>query len=145
MVNIMRWDPFRDLDELTRQVFGEDSGGRNQSLFAPATDVYIEDDKQMTVEANLPGFAEDDVDVSLNEGVLEIRAEKHETEEDKKKRRYVRRESAASFYRQIRLPSQADESKIDAHMEHGLLKVVVPFKAQPKPKQISVKGKKGKK
>jgi len=138
----MRWDPFRDLDELTRQVFGDELPSRNQSLFAPATDVYIEDDKQMTVEAHLPGFSEDDVNVSVNEGVMEIRAERQEKEEDKKKRRYVRRESAMSFYRSIRLPSQAEESKIDAHMDNGLLKVVVPFKEQPKPKQINVKGKK---
>lgn len=141
MVNLMRWDPFRDLDELTRQVFGDEQPARNQSLFAPATDVYVEDDKQMTVEAHLPGFTEEDVEVNLNEGVLEIRAERKEQEEDKKKRRYVRRESAMNFYRSVRLPSQADQGKIDAHMENGLLKVSVPFKEQPKPKAISVKGK----
>ena len=80
--------------------------------------------------------------ISIDKGMLTIRAEQHETEEDKKKgKKYVVRESSSSFYRRIALPEHADEDKIDAKMEEGILKVSVPFKELPKPKKIALKSK----
>ncbi len=134
------WDPFKELEKLEESFFAP--LGTQATLFAPATDVYVEDDKQLVVEAHLPGLSEKDVEVSVHEGVLEIRAEKTEKEEKKGKRKYIRRESATSYFRRIALPDNADESKISAHFEDGMLKVTVPFKALPKPKKIAVKSKK---
>ena len=104
----------------------------------PTTDVYTEDDKQLTVEAHLPNFEEKDIDISLDKDSLIIRAECHEKEEDKKKK-YVVRESSSSFYRRIRLPEAANTGKIEARMQGGVLKVVVPFKELPAPKKIAIK------
>ncbi len=141
---LQRFDPFQELRELQRQFFGD---GWDDSMFStaknmlPATDVYTKDDSEMVVEAHLPHFDEQDVDISVDKGALVIRAEKHEKEEDKKKK-YVVRESSSSFYRRIQLPEHADEEKIDAHLENGVLSVTVPFKELPKPKKISIKKKK---
>lgn len=140
MVNIIKWDPFKEIENMSRSVFG-DAWANNPSLFAPTTDVYVEDDSHMIVEAHLPGYNDKDVDINVHEGILEVRAEKHEQEEDKKKRRYVMRESSSSFYRRIRLPKNADANKIEAHMDEGLLKIVVPFKELPKPTKIAIKAK----
>lgn len=135
----MRYDPFEEIRALQRQFFGDDWTSALRQHMA-TTDVYTEDDKQLTVEAHLPHFKEDDVDVSVDRGYLTIRAEKHEKEEDKKKK-YVVRESSSSFYRRVQLPEQADADNVDARMENGVLKVVVPFKELPAPKKIAIKAK----
>lgn len=144
MSNLVRFDPFEEMRALQNQFFGDDafSFPKTAALQLPTTDIYTEEDKQLVVEAHMPHFADKDVDVHVDKGMLTIRAEKHETEEDKKKgKKYIVRESSSSFYRRIALPEHADENKIDAHMEDGVLRVVVPFKELPKPKKITVKKK----
>jgi HSP20 family protein len=138
MRNIIRYDPFEEMRALQKQFFGDDLfTSPLKGLTIPTTDVYTDDDKQLTVEAHLPNFSEKDVDVHVDKGALVIQAEKHEKEEDKKKK-YVVRESSSSFYRKVYLPEKADEKNIKATMEEGVLKVVVPFKELPKPKKISI-------
>ena len=103
----------------------------------PTTDVYTKDDKELHIEAHLPNFEQKDIDIHIDKGALVIRAERHEQEKDKDKK-YIVRESSSSFYRSIRLPEAADESGIKAKMKDGVLKLVVPFKELPKPKQIQI-------
>jgi len=138
MNNIVKYDPFEEIRALQKQFFGDDtfplSAKRSQ---IPTTDVYTEDDKQLTVEAHLPNFSHDNVDIQLDKGALIIRAERHEQEKDKSKR-YVIRESSSSFYRRILLPDHADKSDIKAVMHEGVLKVTVPFKELPQPKRIAI-------
>jgi HSP20 family protein len=146
MAGLIQFDPFEEMRALQRQFFGDDWGGSMQSASAmqlPTTDVYTEDDKQLVVEAHLPNFEDQDIEVNVDKGALVVRAEKHDKEEDKKsKKNYVIRESSSSFYRRFRLPEHADEDNINAHMEDGVLKVTVPFKELPKPKKIDVRKKK---
>lgn len=146
MNGLTRFDPFAELRALQKQIFGEDF----DSWFKPTgglrlatTDVYTKDDK-LVVEAHLPNFEDKDVDVSVDNGVLEIKAERHERDEDKGKQ-YVLRESSSSFYRRLHLPERALPDKIEAHMENGILKVTVPIKALPEPKRIQIKAGKTKK
>ena len=145
MNNLVRFDPFEEMRSLQRQFFGDDwfSFPRQlKTMQIPTTDVYTEDDKRMVVEAHLPNFKDKDIDISVDKGTLVIRAEKHETDEDKKKgKKYVIRESSSSFYRSIALPKYADDNKIEAHMKEGVLKVSIPFKELPKPKKIALKSK----
>lgn len=140
MSNLIRFDPFAQMQALQKQFFGDDDwfATPHKGLQVPTTDVYTEDDKQLTVEAHLPNFEDKDVDVHVDKGALVISAEKHEQEKDKKKK-YVVRESSSSFYRRISLPEQANEAKIEAHMKDGVLKVIVPFKELPSPKKIAIK------
>jgi len=141
MANIVAFDPFAEMRALQKQFFGDNFFNVSQSTLAiPTTDVYTEGDDRLVVEAHLPHFSDSDIDVTANNGYLEIQAEKHEKEEDKKKK-YVVRESSSSFYRRIKLPEQSDESKIEAHMDKGILKVIVPFKALPTPKRIAITAK----
>lgn len=140
MSGIVKFDPFAELQALQKQFFGDDWLMPIKQTLMPTTDIYT-DEKGMTVEAHLPNFEEKDVTVQvLDDGSLEIQAERHEKEEDKKKK-YVVRESSSSFYRRIRLPQRADENSIDAHMQNGVLKVMVPFKELPEPKKITIKKK----
>lgn len=141
MSSLMKFDPFAEMQALQKQFFGDDWLTPVKRLQIPTTDVFTQDDKQLVVEAHLPYFEQNDVDVHVERGMLVIQAEKREQEKDKKKK-YVVRESSSSFYRRIRLPEVADEDKIEASMTNGVLKVVVPFKELPAPKKISIKNKK---
>lgn len=143
MSHIVKFDPFAELNTLQRQFFGDDWTGSLKGVNIPTTDVYINDDKELVVEAHLPNFEHADVDVHVDNGALVIQAERHEREEDKKKK-YVVRESSSSFYRRIALPDRAEADAIEAHLEDGVIKVTVPLKALPEPKKISVKHKKSK-
>lgn len=142
------WDPFKEMDDMRNQInqlMSQSFGSLSQpQLTTPIADVYTEgegDKQTLNVEAHLPNFKEDEVDVSVDQGALLISAEHSDKEEDKDKpnRRYVMRESATSFYRRIGLPKNVDTDKINAEFNDGVLKVAVPFKELPKPKKISVK------
>lgn len=141
MANLIRWeDPFLGLTSLHRQLddMFNNFWSNVPSATMPAMDVYSEDDKQLVAEVNAPGFSKDDIDVSVHNGVLEIKGEKHEKEEDKKKRNYMMRESSASFYRRIALPKHADGDNVKASFDNGMLRVTVPFKELPKPKRVEI-------
>lgn len=142
MSKLTKYDPFEEMRALQRQFFNDNWSSPLADAInnMPATDVYTKDDKEMVVEAHLPNFEEEDVDISIDKGALVIRAEKREKEEDKKKK-YVVRESSSSFYKRLLLPEHADEDKVDAHYENGILTVTVPFKELPKPKKINIKKK----
>lgn len=139
-MSLVKYNPFEEMRALQRQFFGDDWLGATSSMGGTklaTTDVYTNDDKELVVEAHMPNFSEKDVDVHVENGALVISAEKHEKEEDKKKK-YVVRESSSSFYRRIHLPKHADQDNISAHMQEGVLKVVVPFKELPQPKKIAI-------
>jgi HSP20 family protein len=140
MSRLVRFDPFAELDTLQRQFFGDDWATPLKGVNIPTTDVYTKDDKELIVEAHLPNFSQDDIDIHVDKGALIIQAEKHEKEEDKKKK-YVVRESSSSFYRRIALPERANGESIEAHLDDGILKVVIPLTALPEPKKITVKSK----
>lgn len=138
MTDLVRWDPFEEMRALQRQFFNDDwFGSTTKNMSLPTTDVYTNDDKELVVEAHIPNFDEEDIDVHVDNNSLVIRAEKREKVEDKKKK-YVVRESSSSFYRRIQLPKHADSDNIKADMKDGMLTVTVPFKELPQPKKIAI-------
>ncbi len=140
MSKLVKFDPFAELSTLQRQFFGDDWLTPLKSVNIPTTDVYTSGDKELIVEAHLPNFNQEDIDIQIDNGALVLSAERHEKEEDKDKK-YVVRESSSSFYRRIALPERADTDKIDAHLDDGILKVSIPLTPLPEPKKISIKAK----
>jgi HSP20 family protein len=145
MADLMRFrDPLRGINSIQRQMddMFDNLMSRNWPVAVgnmPTMDVYTEDDKQLIAEVHAPGFSKEDIEVTVNEGILEIRGEKQSKEEDKKKKSYMVQESSSSFYRRMVLPKQADGNKVDANFDNGVLKVTVPFKELPKPKKVDIK------
>jgi HSP20 family protein len=138
MSNLIKFDPFAEIQTLQKQFFSDDWFSPIKSMQMPTTDVYTsKDDKELHIEAHLPNFEQKDISISVDKGNLVIRAERHEQENDKDKK-YIIRESSSSFYRSIRLPEATDEESITAKMSDGVLKVSVKFKELPKPKQIAI-------
>lgn len=136
MSNLVRWDPFAELSTLQKQFFGDDWMTSFKNVNIPTTDVYTKND-QLKVEAHLPNFEQDDVNIQIENNALIISAERHEKEEDKEKK-YVVRESSSSFYRRIALPERADTDKIEARLDDGVLTVSVPLTPLPEPKKIAI-------
>lgn len=142
MNKLIKYDPFAELNALQRQFFGDDWLSPLKGINIPTTDVYTKENG-LTVEAHLPNFQQDDIDIQVDNGALIISADRREKEEDKDKK-YIVRESSSSFYRRIQLPERADSDAIEADLTDGLLTVKVPLTPLPEPKRISLSGKKAK-
>lgn len=140
MSKLVRFDPFKELDVLQRQLLGDDWLTPMRGVSFPTTDVYTKDNKELVVEAHLPNFKNEDIDVHVDDGALVIQAEKHEHEEDKD-RKYVVRESSSSFYRRVQLPDRANGDKVEANLDDGVLRVMVPLTPLPQPKKIAIASK----
>ncbi len=108
--------------------------------FTPKMDVS-ETDKEITIEIELPGLKPEDVNVTLERGVLNISGEKQSEKEEKGRRFHRVERSYGSFYRSIPLPSEVEEDKIEASFKHGVLKVKLPKTqaAQAQSKRITIK------
>jgi HSP20 family protein len=111
-------------------------GDRGFAL-TPHMDVR-ETDKDIVVEAELPGIDEKDVSLSLQDGVLTIRGEKkHEHEEEKENYRMMER-CYGSFQRSLRLPDTVNEDKVEASFNNGVLKVSLPKRPEAIGKQRTI-------
>jgi len=104
----------------------------------PAMDVS-EDEKEVKVTAELPGLGPDDIEVSITQGRLTIKGEKN-FEDEKKKGNYHRIErSYGSFQRAVVLPTNVDESTVEATYKDGVLQLIIPKIEKEKPVKIKVK------
>lgn len=136
MSRLVQYDPFAQLHALQQQFFGDDWLSPFKGVNIPTTDVYTKEN-ELVVEAHLPNFSRDNVDIQVDNGELVIQAQRHEKDEDKSKK-YVVRESSSSFYRRLQLPDRADADKIEASLDEGVLKVKIPLAPLPEPKKIAI-------
>lgn len=93
--------------------------------FNPSVDIS-ETDKEIKLEAELPGMDEKDIDISISEDVLIIKGEKRQEKERKDQNYYFVERSYGSFSRQFPLPSSVDEDKIAASFRKGVLTITMP-------------------
>jgi HSP20 family protein len=108
---------------------------RSSSRWTPALDVY-QDKDQFTVVAELPGLKKEDIELSLQDGVLTVSGERKQektSEEGYRNERFFGR-----FQRNVTLPTGVDGNKVKATYEDGILKVVLPKAEEAKPKKIDV-------
>ena len=96
---------------------------------APEVDVH-ENDKEIVFEAELPGVDEKDVNVTLREGVLSLKGEKKSKREAQKDNYHLVERSYGSFERSFRLPEGIDDNQVKASFDKGVLRVMIPKKAE---------------
>src|SRR5205823_2257783 len=137
-------DPFETMQREFDSMFGRylsGRGGNDGGRLAPYGVDVREDADHIYVEAELPGFRKDDVDITLENQTLTISAErKEEMEEGKQKkgelllneRRYTR------FLRSFTLPPTVDEQTVNAKLADGVLTITLNKREETKPKKISV-------
>jgi HSP20 family protein len=130
---LLRFDPFREFDRLTQQLWG--TAGRPAILPMPV-DAYRQGD-QFVVCFDLPGIDPDSIDVTLERDVLTVRAERTWQRSDDQEVLVAERPQG-SFSRQLFLGDALDPDHIDARYEGGVLTVTLPVADQAKPRKVEI-------
>ena len=116
------------------------NGGRMSNLLrAPEADV-VETEKDIQVSLEMPGMKADEIDIGLENNVLTIAGEKHQqrTEEDERNTWHLTERRYGQFSRSFVLPRDVDADAIQAHVEDGVLRVVIPKSEKARRRRIDV-------
>lgn len=103
----------------------------------PATNVF-ETKEAFVVKAEVPGLAEGDVSVSVEEDALVVRGER-KTDVPEGYRVHLRERAPVAFTRKLPLPARVDADAVTASLENGVLTVTLPKAKEALPRQIAVK------
>jgi HSP20 family protein len=143
------YDAQSEVDRLFNETFGGldrrrgRQGGQQLAQWAPAVDVLTKDG-DLLIRAELPGVKQEDVDITLQNGVLTISGEHKIDQEEERGGYHVRERRYGSFRRSMTLPEGVDDSKIHARFVDGVLEVTVEGAAvEQAPKRIEIEGSSG--
>lgn len=142
MRSIVRVNPFVEIGQVADiidKAFGEiraNGHAEEPKSWTLPVDVY-EKDNTLVIRAALPGVKPEDVNVSIEEGVLTISAETTTeiTEQDKVYRREYRH---GSFSRSLSLPENIDTNGVEASFENGFVKIALPKVEPVKPQALKI-------
>ncbi|OYD60930.1 Hsp20/alpha crystallin family protein [Rhodococcus sp. OK302] len=127
---LMRTDPFRDLDRLTRQLLGTAS----QPAVMPM-DAWQEGER-FVVEFDLPGINPDSLDLDVDRNVLTVHAERPVREGGEEM--IAAERPRGVFSRQLFLGENLDTEHVDASYDAGVLRLTIPLAEQAKPRKIEI-------
>lgn len=143
---IVRWEPLRELASIQNEMnrlFGTvfdaptPSNGNTLRRWMPAMDL-VETDEHFVLRADLPGLAEEDVTLEVEDNVLTVSGER-KSEHETTKEGYHRVERAfGSFSRSLTLPEGVDAEAVTANFDRGVLEIRIPKPEQRKPRKISI-------
>jgi HSP20 family protein len=141
------YDPLSEMNRLFGEMFGgparrQGTGQEQQQVtgWAPAIDV-VQRDEDLVVRAEIPGARPEDVDITVQDGVLTISGKLEEEREEERQGYLVRERRSGTFRRSLQLPQNVDEDQINARFENGILEVAIPGAAAGRePKRIQVEG-----
>ncbi len=138
-MTLMSYTPFdREVDRL----FGEAVRSLNQveMSWTPRCNAY-EDADGFYVELALPGLAQEDVSVNLEDRVVTIRGERKSPEKEESRRYWAREIGTGTFSRSFRLPDDSDDTKARANYRDGVLRLEFPKREEAKPRTIAIDAK----
>ena len=144
---LVRWEPVRELTSLQNDMnrlfntfFDTPStgnGGNTPRRWIPAMDL-VETDEHFVLKADLPGLAEGDVNLEVEDNVLTVSGERQAEHEDKREG-YVRVErSYGAFRRSLTLPEGVDPEGVSARFDKGVLEVHIPKPEERKPRRVAI-------
>lgn len=120
------YDPFRQM------------GHKLSEWLTPASDAST-DGSAYHISMELPGVSEDEVDVSVHDGIVTVKGEKTAEREETGDTWYFSERQYGSFSRTFRLPADADDNKVEAHLKDGVLSIQVGKKNPEPTKATKVK------
>jgi HSP20 family protein len=132
---LMRTDPFRDLDRLTQQLWGNEGTAARPS--AMPMDAWRDGDT-FHVEFDLPGVDADSIDLDVERNVVTVKAERPARASDAEL--IAAERPRGIFSRQLVLGDNLDLDHIQANYEAGVLRLVVPVAEKAKPRKIEITG-----
>jgi HSP20 family protein len=127
---LMRFDPFAELDRVTRQVLGN-----SRPSFVPV-DAYRLGDR-FYLHVDLPGVDNESIDVTVDNNTLTVSAERKFADIEGASW-LVNERPQGTFTRQFYLGDGLDPDQIEAGYDHGVLTISIPVAEQAKPRRISV-------
>jgi HSP20 family protein len=130
----------REFDSVLNRFFNPGDGGvaGGQRLAPYGVDIR-EDADHLYVEADIPGFKKDEIDITLENQTLTISAEHREMKDNEKKGDWLLNERRyARFLRSFSLPPTVDDQKVDAKLQDGVLTVTLNKREETKPRKIQV-------
>jgi HSP20 family protein len=152
MTTMMRWDPFQDLrsaqDEMAQMnpmlahalgLHAQQGNGRTASTaWAPALDISERKDAYL-VTVELPGLKPEDLDITMEDGLLTIQGERHFAHDSSEQQFHRVERRYGAFRRSITLPAHVMAEGIEASFEDGVLQILAPKAEEAKPKRIEVR------
>ncbi len=144
MTLVRRWDPFREMAELRATMDRLLNETRNLPLVNAEETVWMlpldvsENEDAYIVKASIPGVNPDDIDITLVDNVLTIKAEIKEEKEVEEAKYHLRERRFGVFSRSITLPAAVDADKVEAVYEHGVLTLTIPKAEEVKARKIEV-------
>ena len=147
-MSMVRFDPFREMaqmqdrinrifgDAYTRRFENDDLTQRGEWL--PAVDIYENANQEIVLKAELPGIAREDIDLRVENNTLTLRGERKRDAAVKQDQYHRVERSYGAFSRSFSLPNRIDTEKVRAEFKDGVLAIVLPVKAEAKPRQIEV-------
>ena len=133
---LMRTDPFRELDRLTQQVFGSNSGTWSRPTAMPM-DAYRDGD-WFVVAFDLPGVLPDAIELDVERNVLTVKAERRPVVRGEQVEMQVAERPLGVFSRQLFLGDTLDTDNIEANYEAGVLTLRIPIAEKAKPRKITI-------
>jgi HSP20 family protein len=144
---LVRWEPVRELSSLQNEMnrlfttfFDTPTNGSGETTarrWIPAMDL-VETDDHFVLKADLPGLAEGDVTLEVEDNVLTVSGERKAEHEDKREG-YVRVErSYGAFRRSLTLPEGIDPEGVTARFDKGVLEVRIPKPEERKPRRVAI-------
>jgi HSP20 family protein len=130
---LMRTDPFRDLDRLTQQLLG--TAARPAAM---PMDAYRKDDS-FFVLFDLPGTNLDSIDLTVEQNVLTVHADRPGVEDDVEM--VVAERPTGTFTRQVFLGDTLDADNVEADYTAGVLTLRIPVREQAKPRKVAISSK----
>jgi HSP20 family protein len=132
-MTLMRFDPFRELDRATEQMFG---GTRTRSTMP--IEAYRRGD-EVYVHVDLPGVDPDAVDVTVERNVVTIRATRRPLygENDEV---IINERAQGEFSRQFFLGDNLDMNGLEANFDRGVLTLRIPVSEESKPRRVEIAG-----
>jgi len=148
-MSLIRWDPFGEVDLFDRLMAGQFAPfarwprvsleGNGEKKWAPSANIS-ETEKEYTIRAELPAVKKEDVQVTLDDGIITIKGERKQEKEDKNEKFHRIESFYGTFERSFSVPENVKADAIRCESKEGVLTVHIP-KAEivkQKPKQIAV-------
>ena len=129
----------RDVEDMFERFFGDAAATAGSgAVFAPPLDV-VDRGNEILVRADLPGLERNDIEIQVEDGLLTIRGQRQQKQEENKENyRWCERWEGA-FMRTISLPAEGERDKIQAEFKNGVLDIRIPKKKEASPKKIDIK------
>jgi len=106
-------------------------------VFTPSVDIF-ETDREITLLADLPGVISDKLTIDLRDNTLTLSAEV-DAEKDKNEAILIQEYETGKYYRQFTLSEVIDQAKINANLNDGVLRLVLPKIEKAAPRKIEIK------